>query len=146
MKLNVMGSYCMKKIENYSKCLEVLKGADKSKAQSDEIYRMGVIGQFNLTFELAWKALKEVMQIYGIDTAKTGSPREVLKEGYRIGFLSDSDIWLDMLSRRNIVTHIYNGSTLDEFIDQIFDNYIATFEKLHNDLNDKINNLECEKL
>lgn len=131
----------MKKLENYSKCLDVLKGADKSKAQSDEIYRMGVIGQFNLTFELAWKALKEVLEIYGVDTAKTGSPREILKEGYKVAFLSDSDIWLDMMKRRNSAVHIYNETIVFELIEQIFENYIPAFENLRNTLNDKINNL-----
>ena len=134
----------MKKLENYSKCLDVLKGADKSKAQSDEIYRMGIIGQFNLTFELAWKALKETLEIYGIDTAKTGSPREILKEGYKVAFLSDTDIWLDMMKRKNSAVHIYNEAIVLELIEQIFENYIPAFENLRDNLKDKIDNLNGE--
>lgn len=42
----------MKKLDNFSKCLDVLKNADFDFASDNEIYRMGVIGQFNLTFEL----------------------------------------------------------------------------------------------
>ena len=48
----------MKKLENFSNCLEVLKSADFEMADNNDIYRTGVIGQFNLTFELAWKALQ----------------------------------------------------------------------------------------
>ena len=47
----------MKKFDNFVNCLNVLKNADFSLARENEIYRTGVIGQFNLTFELAWKAL-----------------------------------------------------------------------------------------
>ena len=47
----------MKKIDNYANCLKVLRNADFEMAAQNEIYRTGVIGQFNITFELAWKAL-----------------------------------------------------------------------------------------
>ncbi len=33
---------------------------------------MGVIGQFNLTFELAWKALQAVLREHGAKSADTG--------------------------------------------------------------------------
>ncbi len=52
----------MKKLENFSNCLEVLKSADFEMADNNDIYRTGVIGQFNLTFELAWKALQEILK------------------------------------------------------------------------------------
>ena len=50
----------MKKLENFSNCLNVLKNADFDLADNNDIYRTGVIGQFNLTIELAWKALQEI--------------------------------------------------------------------------------------
>ena len=46
----------MKKLDNFVSRLNVLKGADFEFAGNNEIYRTGVIGQFNLTFELARKA------------------------------------------------------------------------------------------
>ena len=68
----------MGKLDNFSNCLNVLKNADFELANNNEIYRTGVIGQFNLTFELAWKALQEVLKIHGAEGAETGSPREIL--------------------------------------------------------------------
>lgn len=52
----------MKKLENFSNCLNVLKNADFDLADNNDIYRTGVIGQFNLTIELAWKALQEIKE------------------------------------------------------------------------------------
>lgn len=43
----------MKKLDIFSNCLSILKNADFVLADSNDIYRTGVIGQFNLTFELA---------------------------------------------------------------------------------------------
>ena len=43
--------------DTFTKCLTILANADFKMAESNDIYRTGIIGQFNLTFELAWKAL-----------------------------------------------------------------------------------------
>ena len=82
----------MKKLDNFSNCLDVLKNADFEFANNNEIYRTGVIGQFNLTFELAWKALQAVLRIHGAEGAGTGSPREILQLGYKLGFVNDSAV------------------------------------------------------
>lgn len=89
----------MKKLDNFSNCLSVLKNADFKLAENNEIYRTGVIGQFNLTFELAWKALQEVLKLHGAAGAETGSPREILQLGYRLGLVNDSAVWLLMLKK-----------------------------------------------
>ena len=54
----------MKKLDNFSNCLTILANADFKMAETNDIYRTGVIGQFNLTFELAWKALQEIMKTW----------------------------------------------------------------------------------
>ena len=58
-----MVSQSMKKLDNFSNCLSVLENADFKLAEMNDIYRTGIIGQFNITFELAWKALQEIMRI-----------------------------------------------------------------------------------
>lgn len=76
----------MKKLDNYSSCLDVLRRADFEIAEENEIYRTGIIWQFNLTLELAWKALQEILKLHGAAGAETGSPREILQLGYKLGF------------------------------------------------------------
>ena len=125
-----MESPYMKKLENYKNSLEVLKSADFEKAYSDEIYRTGIIGQFNLTFELAWKATQAVMQEHGVEGSETGSPKELLKLGYKCGFLDDGDVWLTMLKKRNQSTHIYDEDEIDELILLIRDTFIKRMETL----------------
>ena len=96
----------MKKLENFIHCLAVLAKADYKMAETNDIYRTGIIGQFNHSFEIAWKALQEIMRIHGIEEASTGSPREILQLAYKIGFISDSEVWLLMLKKRNTSVHI----------------------------------------
>ena len=90
----------MKKVDNFSNCLNVLKNADFELAYQNEIYRTGIIGQFNLTFELAWKALQAVLREHGVESSDTGSPREILQLGYKFGFINDADLWLVMLKKK----------------------------------------------
>lgn len=39
----------MKKLDNFTKCLNILANADFKLAETNDIYRTGIIGQFNLT-------------------------------------------------------------------------------------------------
>lgn len=128
----------MKKLDNFENCLDILKQADFDLADSNDIYRMGVVGQFNLTFELAWKALQEVLRMHGVEGAETGSPREILQVGYKVGFVNDSSVWLLMLKKRNTSIHIYNEEEIDELIVFIRDSFIPAFTELEETLQEKL--------
>ena len=126
----------MKKFDAFAKCLDVLL---KSNANStDEIYRMGIIGQFHLTFELSWKALREVLLLHGVNEAASGSPREILKAAFKFRFISDEELWLEMLKRRNETIHIYNAALAEEFVALIFGKYIAAFTTLREELSRRL--------
>ena len=134
----------MKKLDNFSNCLTVLKNADFKMADNNEIYRTGVIGQFNLTFELAWKALQEVMKLHGVIDAQTGSPREILQLGYKLGFVDDAQVWLLMLKKRNTSVHIYNEEEIDEMLLLIRDSFLPAFLELERTLKKKLQEAEEE--
>lgn len=127
----------MSKLDHFSDCLNVLKNADFEFAENDDIYRTGIIGQFNLTFELAWKALQEVLRLHGADGAESGSPREILQLGYKLGFVSDSAVWLSMLKKRNMSVHIYDEDKIDEMILLIRDSFLPAFAVLEGTLRTK---------
>ena len=128
----------MKKLDNFVSCLSVLKGADFEFASNNEIYRTGVIGQFNLTFELAWKALQAVLRVHGAEGAETGSPREILQLGFKMGFIDDSAVWLTMLKKRNTSTHIYDEDEVDELLLLIRDSFTPAFSVLESTLKNRL--------
>lgn len=128
----------MKKLDNFANSLNVLKNADFELVNENEIYRTGVIGQFNLTFELSWKALQAVLRLHGVEGAETGSPREILQLGYKVGFVSDSAVWLLMLRKRNTSIHIYDEEKIDEMVLLIRDSFIPAFVVLEQMLREKL--------
>lgn len=134
----------MKKLDNFTNCLSILANADFKFAETNDIYRTGIIGQFNLTFELAWKALQEIMRMHSVEEAATGSPREILQLGYKIGFIHDSQVWLLMLKKRNTSVHIYNEDEVDEMIVLIHDSFIPAFMALKDMLVKKLEEAESD--
>lgn len=128
----------MDELEIFFKHLAILKGADFKRANENDIYRIGVIGQFNLTFELAWKALQAVLKQHGVEEAETGSPREILQLGYKVGFVNDQATWLLMLKKRNVSVHIYNEDEVDELVILIRDSFIPEFTALEETLREKV--------
>ena len=134
----------MKKLENFTNSLSILAEADFKLAEENDIYRTGIIGQFNLTFELAWKALQEIMRLHSVEGTATGSPREILQLGYKIGFINDSEVWLLMLKKRNTSVHIYNEDEIDEMIMLIRDSFIPAFIVLRDMLVKKLNVVESD--
>lgn len=137
----------MKKLENFTNSLSILAEADFKLAETNDIYRTGIIGQFNLTFELAWKALQEIMRMHSVEGAATGSPREILQLGYKIGFINDSEVWLLMLKKRNTSVHIYNEDEIDEIDEMIMlirDSFIPAFIVLKDMLVKKLDVVESD--
>lgn len=137
----------MKKLENFTNSLSILAEADFKLAERNDIYRTGIIGQFNLTFELAWKALQEIMRMHSVEGAATGSPREILQLGYKIGFINDSEVWLLMLKKRNTSVHIYNEDEIDEIDEMIMlirDSFIPAFIVLKDMLVKKLDVVESD--
>ena len=132
--LYASGAEEMKKCEAFANCLKVLEQADPKAAANNEIYRMGIIGQFNLTFELSWKALKDVLALHGIAEAATGSPREIFKAAYALGWLKDEGVWLDMLKKRNIAIHVYDEERAKTVTELIFSHYLPPLRELCEEL------------
>lgn len=128
----------MKKLDNFANCLNVLKNADFEVANENDIYRTGVIGQFNLTFEQAWKALQAVLRAHGVQGAETGSPREILQLGYKVGFIEDAAVWLTMLKKRNTAALIYDESQIDDLVLLIRDSFTPAFVSLEKQLHEKL--------
>ena len=129
----------MKKLDKFEICLNVLEN-------DNEKYRTGIIGQFNITFELAWKALQEVLKLHGAAGAETGSPREILQLGYKFGFIDEQSVWLTMLKKRNVSVHIYDEDEIYEMLLLIRDSFIPAFDVLKDTLRKKFDEVGEEQI
>lgn len=82
--------------------------------------------RFEFTYEMAWKALKRVLDYLGIDAR---APRPVFKEAYAQSLLADEQVWLDMIEMRNLSSHIYDEHEISRILTEL-ERYLAAFEAL----------------
>lgn len=88
------------------------------------------VQNFNLTFDLSWKVLKElVTQEFGLTDFATGSPRETLKSAFSVGLIHD-DRWMEMLRVRNTLAHDYDGQVALRYFNDIVGDYFILIETM----------------
>ena len=80
--------------------------------------------RFEFTYEMAWKALKRLLDFLGID-ART--PRAIFKEAYAHGLITDEQVWLDMIEMRNLSSHIYDEHEISPLLTQL-ERFLTAFE------------------
>ncbi len=66
--------------------------------------RAGLIQFFEMTFELAWKVLKDFLEEEGF---RVISPRDTVKQAFQAGLIADGHTWLEALQDRNLPVHTY---------------------------------------
>lgn len=97
----------------------------------NEIERIGLIKSFEITFELAWKTLKDYLFENGINVK---FPREVIKESFQKEIIDDGEIWLEMLEKRNLLSHTYEEDEAKVAQELIVNNYFPFVKILYNKL------------
>lgn len=118
-----------KRFNSLKKSLESLKSA-QDRDWTDDFVLSGTGAKFCITFELAWKTVKDIMiEYYGIDDFVTGSPKDTLRRAFKIGLIDD-DRWLKMSNLRNEISHDYDLDLVEESMPVITGEYVSLFEKL----------------
>lgn len=120
---------CIERYQSYCKSLESLLGA-KQRDMDDEFVLSGTVWKFSMTFDLAWKVMKDiVVKYHGLGNFASGSPRETLCAAADVGLTSD-DKWMDMLTDRNNLIHDYDGQIALQKSTVILEEYIPLFVEL----------------
>lgn len=120
----------MKAYENLLKTLDNLADIYQYQPPYGNVEMIGIVRLFELCFEQAWKAMKELLEANGISEGKTGSPKMILKAAYQAGMIQDEDVWLDALTSRNNVAHSYNKEIALDIINNTKERYYEMFRQL----------------
>ena len=120
------------RLANFQKALNQLEKACEEENYSD-LERAGLVQMFEFSFELAWKTLKDLLFYEGFDEK---TPRSVLRRAYEAGYLSeeDSEISLEALEKRNLLSHTYSEEIAEEAVRLIKEKYTPMLCRLRDTL------------
>ena len=127
------------KYENFGNAVNRLNEANVAykKNSDNDIYQDALIKRFEFTFELAWKTLREFMldQGYSLEIL---SPKGVISFAWREGIISNEELWLDMLSSRNLSAHDYGRELSAGIADKISNRYCKELTALKRYIADRL--------
>ncbi len=117
------------KVQNLVKAVNRLEEALIELRLSDSsVVRDGVIQRFEFTTELAWKAAREYLIDQGF--VDLNSPKAVMKEAFSFGLIADAENWVEILSDRNLTSHIYQEELAVEISNRIRDTHFSQLQAL----------------
>ena len=116
------------RFQNFEKSFSYLEHAIDIE-DPEIVQRAGLIQFFEMTFELAWKTLKDYLESQGF--LDVNSPRTVLKKAFEIGLIGDGHQWLQCLQDRNLTSHTYNEEIASEIETTIRQTYYPLLHQLH---------------
>lgn len=120
------------RFQNFERALRSLEEA-LAIEQPDMVQRAGLIQFFEITFELAWKMLKDYLETQGFTEVK--SPRAVLKQAFEVELIGDGHQWLQGLQDRNLTAHTYNEETAVLVENLVRQTYYPLLSQLHQTFN-----------
>ena len=97
----------------------------------------GLVALYEICFEQAWKAMKEILEQQGFAEERTGSPKLVLKTAFAAGMIKDEELWMAALNARNNVAHSYNKEIALDIINQTKEKFYNMFEDLKKEIDTK---------
>lgn len=118
----------MRRFQSYKNSIKSLSEA-RERDMSDSFVLSGTSAKFSITFDLAWKTMKDILiEYYAITDFVAGSPREVLKKAFQANMIT-GDVWMQMLEVRNRLTHDYDGEIVKEYCHDIVNVYIEKMDE-----------------
>ena len=119
------------RFRNFSRAYTLLREAmERDVSELNELEREGVIQRFEYTFELAWNTLKDRVEYGGIVLTEA-TPRNVIRQAFAARLIADAEIWMDMLTDRNLMSHTYDFARFEAVIGNIRSRYLAVLDDLY---------------
>jgi len=102
----------------------------KSVSAYSKLEQEGIVQRFEYTFELAWKTMKDRLFYEGYDEK---TPRSVIRRAFEVDFISEAEteVWLDALDARKLLSHTYNETTALTVLDHIEKRYSHILTRLY---------------
>lgn len=114
-----------KALERLTRAIQILDGDTERDEDERNLMRTGVVKNFEFTLELAWNVMKDYAEYQGYKDIH-GS-RDALRKAFSIGLIED-DRWMNSIADRNLASHDYDESVMDNVYSSILSVYHPLFK------------------
>lgn len=118
------------RFSNLEDAFQFLKGGIEKKSL-DPYQEAGIIQSFEFTFELSWKTLKDFLESMGTNVVFA---RDTIKEAFAAQIIKDGHLWIEMLEKRNLLSHTYNRKQATHAVHLIKERYFPGLEQVYLEL------------
>ena len=113
------------RFKNFEKALNHLSDALLI-SNPDIVQKAGIIQFFEMSYELAWNAMKGFTDV--------NSPKAAIKKAFETGLISNGHLWMELLLDRNLTAHTYDEQKATEVGKLIQVKYYPLLKDLYNTL------------
>ena len=115
------------RFDNFNRALHQLTLAVELSQQRafTDLEKQGVIQGFEFVHELGWNVLKDFLEYEGIQGI-VGS-RGAVREAFKRGVITEGDVWMDMIDKRNLSSHTDNADLAQNLVSTIVGRYYPAF-------------------
>lgn len=118
----------------FDKAVESLSEAVHEK-NVNQYVKDATIQRFEYTYETAWKLIKAVLSLKGINLIY---PRDLFREAFTAGWIKNPELWEDMIEDRNLTSHTYQSRQAEEIYRRICGLYAKEFRHLQQSIEEVI--------
>ena len=120
------------RFQNFNRAYNLLNCALEENDIDDlsNLEQEGVIQRFEYTYELAWKTLKDYLEYNGVNITEI-TARSVFKEAYSSGIIKNSEIFIDMMLSRNLLSHTYDFNKFRDILIKVKKDYLPALSDLY---------------
>lgn len=125
---------CEKRFQDFEKSCLLLERTLEIPSLS-ELERAGLVHFFELTYELAWRFLKNYLEGEGFDPT---SPKETFQLACQSGLIEQEQAWIDAMNDRALTNRIYEENIAVAIEANIRRDHFPFFDSLCCNLKDRM--------
>lgn len=124
------------RFSNFRKAFKTLSNGIKKSHETglSDLEKQGIIQGFEFTHELCWKVMQDFLKDQG-ETNLYGS-KDATRLAFNRGLITDGNIWMNMISDRNLTSHTYQEEISEQIFRRIVNDYYQLFVEFEKKMNE----------
>jgi nucleotidyltransferase substrate binding protein (TIGR01987 family) len=118
-----------KRFQNFQKALSTIEEIIPLFPQLNDLEKDGLIHRFEFTFDLSWKVMQDYIKFAGYVDLK--GPRALITQMAQDNLL-DPFVWIELLTARNELSHIYDEEISRNYLNKIVNDFFPAFKEFQN--------------